>query len=60
VYEYDLICKIHEIRSYIASDWPGIEERMRLYEALKELEKQVSRLNNPCSDSENGSSAKPQ
>lgn len=58
--EYELVCKIAEIKSYIASDWPGVEERKRLYEALRELEKQASRLNNPCSDSGNGSSTKPQ
>lgn len=56
--EYELICKIAEIKSYIASDWPSVEERKRLYEVLKELEKQVIFLNNLCSDSENGSSAR--
>jgi hypothetical protein len=33
--------KIREIRSYIASDWPGIEERKRLYKQLEELEKEL-------------------
>lgn len=35
---YRLVCKIHEIRSYIASDWPGVEERKTLYETLRRLE----------------------
>jgi hypothetical protein len=33
--------KICEIRSYIASDWPGVEERKRLYKQLEELEKEL-------------------
>jgi len=37
--EYDLVCRIHEMRSYIASDWPSVDERKRLYEALKEFER---------------------
>lgn len=36
--EFRLRNKIHEIRSYIASDWPGVEERKRLYETLRTLE----------------------
>jgi hypothetical protein len=36
--EYELACRIAEIRSLIASDWPGVEERKRLYEKLRELE----------------------
>ena len=33
-----IILKIAEMRSYIASDWPGIEERKNLYKAIKDLE----------------------
>lgn len=40
---YQLVCKIHELRSYIASDWPGIEERKNLYEALYQLEALLKR-----------------
>ena len=39
--EYRLVCKMAEIRSYIASDWPDIAERKRLYEALAELERKL-------------------
>lgn len=35
---YELNNKIHEIRSYIASDWPDIEERKKLYKDLEKLE----------------------
>ena len=42
--EYRLVCKIAEIRSYIASDWPEIEERRRLYDTLAELEGDLKRL----------------
>jgi hypothetical protein len=33
-----IIIKIAEMRSYIASDWPDIEERKSLYKAIKDLE----------------------
>lgn len=36
--EFHLRNKIHEIRSYIASDWPGVEDRKILYETLRQLE----------------------
>jgi hypothetical protein len=39
--ENDLIIKIAEIRSYIASDWPTVEERKRLYEAIRVLENKI-------------------
>lgn len=42
--EYRLVCKIAEIRSYIASDWPEIEERRRLYDTLAELERQLKEI----------------
>jgi hypothetical protein len=35
--ENELLIKIAEIRSYIASDWPSVEERKRLYSVLKQL-----------------------
>ena len=60
--EYELTCRIAEIRSYIASDWPGVEHRKRLYEELKRFEAlkmSQSELNNSCSSSGNGSSTKP-
>lgn len=37
-----LILKIAEMRSYIASDWPSVEERKRLYRAVEEIEKMLS------------------
>lgn len=37
--------KIHEIRSYIASDWPTIEERKKLYKDLEKLETLFKELN---------------
>lgn len=52
--EYELACRIAEIRSYIASDWPGVEERKRLYEDLKSLEKALKELDNECKSSTNG------
>lgn len=36
--EFKLKNKIAELTSYIASDWPGIEERRRLYAERAELE----------------------
>ena len=44
--EYGLICKIHEIKSYIASDWPGVEERKTLYETLRTLEGMLKEMRN--------------
>lgn len=35
---FELKNKIHEIISYIASDWPDVEERKNLYKKLYELE----------------------
>lgn len=35
--------KINEIRSYIASNWPGIEERRKLYEELSKLEEEYKK-----------------
>lgn len=43
--EWQLINKIAEIKSYIASDWPGIEERKHLYQRLYRLEEQLKELN---------------
>ena len=40
--EHDLSSRIAEIRSYIASDWPDVEERKRLYEEIKELENRIA------------------
>ena len=37
--ECSIIHKIAEIRSYIASDWPDIEERKSLYQAIERLNK---------------------
>jgi hypothetical protein len=39
--ENELLIKIAEIRSYIASDWPGVEERKRLYESIRVLENTI-------------------
>ena len=50
--EFEINNKIHELRSIIASDWPGIEERKKMYAEIKELESKL--LNNPC-NSKNGS-----
>lgn len=36
---FEIKNKIHELKSYIASDWPGIEERKHLYQQLYRLEK---------------------
>lgn len=51
---YQLKNKIHEIRSYIASDWPGIDERKELYKQLEKLEKQLKE----AADEEEGSEDK--
>jgi len=39
--EHSLVMKIAEMRSYIASDWPDIEERKTLYAAIREMEAQL-------------------
>jgi hypothetical protein len=52
--EYELACRIAEIRSLIASDWPDVEERKRLYEELKSLEKALRELDTECKSSTNG------
>ena len=36
--EHQIKNKIHEIRGYIASDWPGVEERRHLYQRVAKLE----------------------
>lgn len=41
---FELTNKIHGIRSYIASDWPNIEERKRLYIELEKLEKLLKEM----------------
>lgn len=41
---FELDNKIHEIRSYIASSWPGIEERKHLYQKLSVLEKKLKEM----------------
>ncbi len=43
--EFKLKNDIHEIRSYIASEWPGIEERKHLYMRLTRLEKMLKEAN---------------
>lgn len=35
--ECSIILKIAEIRSYIASDWPTVEERKSLYQTIERL-----------------------
>lgn len=40
--EYRLMAKIAEMRSYIASDWPNVEELKRLYAAIKVMEAQIA------------------
>ena len=34
--------RIQELRSYIASEWPGKEERKQMYRELAALEKELS------------------
>ena len=51
--EFELRNRINEIRSLIASNWPGIEERKRMYEELEKLESQLKIINTSC-DSKNG------
>lgn len=43
--EFELKNKIHELRSYIASNWPGIEERRHLYQKLYHYENMLKELN---------------
>lgn len=43
---FELKVKIQEIRSYIASDWPDIEERKRLYKELSDLENEMKKIEN--------------
>lgn len=38
---YQIILKIAEMRSYIASDWPSVEQRKSLYEAIRRLEESL-------------------
>jgi len=40
---FELENKIQEIKSYIASDWPTIEERKKLYKQIKELEEEIKK-----------------
>jgi len=42
--EWRIVCKIAEMRSYIASDWPGVQERKNLYKAVAELEVELKRI----------------
>jgi hypothetical protein len=44
--EHWIVNKIAEMRSYIASDWPGIEERRALYKAVAELEARLQEMKN--------------
>lgn len=42
--EHSLVAKIADMRSYISSDWPDVEERKTLYEAIREMECQLARI----------------
>lgn len=42
--EFELKNKIHELRSYIASNWPGIEERKHMYQKLALLENELKEI----------------
>lgn len=42
--EFEIENKIHELRSLIASDWPGIEERKKMYAERAELEALLEKL----------------
>lgn len=48
--QYRLVCKIHEIRSYIASDWPDLEDMRRLYDTLHNLEVLLKEMKNEAQD----------
>lgn len=43
-HEFEIKNKIHELRSYIASNWPGIEERKHLYQRIVVLERSLKEL----------------
>ena len=43
--EFELRNRMHELKSLIASDWPSIEERKRMYEELARLERELESLN---------------
>lgn len=43
---FKLKSKIDEIKSYIASDWPSIEQRKELYKELKKLEETLAEMIN--------------
>lgn len=36
--EYEILSKIAEMRSYIASDWPSVKEMKDMYIAIARLE----------------------
>lgn len=42
--KFKLKNKINEIKSYIASDWPSIEERKDLYKKLALLEEKLKEI----------------
>lgn len=50
--EFEITNKIHEIRSLIASNWVGLEERKILYAKRDELEKMLKELED-AKDAEN-------
>lgn len=43
--EFEIKNKISELRSLIASNWPSIEERKKMYVELKELEEKLKETN---------------
>jgi hypothetical protein len=43
--ELEIKDKIHEIKGYIASNWPGIEERKHLNQRLSNLERLLKKIN---------------
>lgn len=42
--EFEIMNKISELTSYIASNWPGIEERKHLYMRREKLETMLREL----------------
>ena len=42
--EFEIKNKIHELRSLISSEWPGIEERKHMYQKLAVLEARLKEL----------------
>jgi hypothetical protein len=42
--EFELKNEIHELRSYIAWDWAGVEERKHMYQKLAVLENKLKEL----------------